>query len=57
MENDILEKIMKCPWCKEDVKYGDMIWLNGDCLCPNCYNHKRAQLDLEIERRIKNDRI
>lgn len=38
---DWLDEIVKCPWCKKDVRDGDRIWLDGDCLCPQCYEHKR----------------
>lgn len=38
-----LDKIVKCPWCKKDVRDGDRIWLDGECLCPMCYQHKRRK--------------
>lgn len=43
--SNYLDKIVKCPWCKEDVRDGDRIWLDGDCLCPECYQHKRNKYD------------
>ena len=39
--NDWLDKIVECPWCGNPVRDGDRIWLDGDCLCPDCYQHKR----------------
>lgn len=42
---DWLNKIVKCPWCKQDVRDGDRIWLDGECLCPECYQHKRQKYD------------
>lgn len=42
--NDIyLDRIVKCPWCKKDVRDGDRIWLDGECLCPECYKWKRIK--------------
>lgn len=26
-----------CKYCGDYYYYDDMIWLNGKCLCPNCY--------------------
>lgn len=43
--DNFLNRIVQCPKCKEDVKYGDMIWLDGECLCPSCYQHKRDTYD------------
>lgn len=39
--NDWLDKIVECPWCGNPVRDDDRIWLDGDCLCPDCYQHKR----------------
>jgi len=48
-ELEELEEIKKCPTCKSMVKYGDMIWLNGLCTCPKCYEVRREDLDKCIE--------
>ena len=50
MSDDWLDKIVKCPNCKEDVKNGDMIWLDGECLCPQCYEYKRAKYDALVQK-------
>ena len=42
---DFLDEIKKCPVCGCDVTYGDMIWLNGQCTCSDCYAKKRDELD------------
>ena len=39
--DDWLNKIVECPWCGNPVRDGDRIWLDGGCLCPDCYQHKR----------------
>lgn len=39
--DDWLNRIVECPWCGNPVRDGDRIWLDGDCLCPDCYQHKR----------------
>ena len=49
MSDSYLEKIVECPKCHKGVKYGNMIWLNGECLCPQCYDIKRAELDKFIK--------
>lgn len=46
---DWLERIVQCPICKQDVRDGDRIWLDGECLCPQCYQHKRMKYD-ELKR-------
>lgn len=43
--SDWLDRIVKCPNCKNDVRDGDRIWLDGDCLCPECYQYKRRKID------------
>lgn len=51
-EYNYLNKIVQCPWCKQDVRNGDRIWLDGECLCPQCYKHKRLKYyDKESEER------
>jgi hypothetical protein len=39
-----LEEIKNCPMCRKPVKYGNMIWLNGMCTCPHCYEHRRMEM-------------
>ena len=44
MNNDSwLDEIVKCPCCKQDVREGDRIWLDGEALCQSCYQHKRLK--------------
>ena len=38
-----LDRIVKCPKCNNDVRDGDRIWLDGECLCPDCYKYKRQK--------------
>lgn len=44
-KDDWLNRIVKCPKCNNDVRDGDRIWLDGECLCPDCYTHKRQRYD------------
>lgn len=44
---DYLETMVRCPECKRQVVNGDRIWLNGECLCPKCYQRKREAIDRE----------
>lgn len=46
--NDWLDRIVKCPMCKQDVRDGDRIWIDGNCLCPECYKYfRRKYIDKE----------
>lgn len=54
MDNyDWLNQIVKCPKCHEDVKDGDRIWLDGECLCPKCYLNKREDYDRIYKQGLK----
>lgn len=37
MNEDIYEEIVICKYCGNPVKWGDLIWKNGKCMCPKCY--------------------
>lgn len=39
------DNIRQCPRCKRNVLWDNMIWLNGECTCPECYMQKRAEED------------
>lgn len=43
MAESWLDKIVKCPNCKQDVREGDRIWLDGTAYCPQCYQHFRRK--------------
>lgn len=47
MSTNWLEDIVNCPKCGKPVMEGDRIWLDGECLCPQCYMNKRNKLDKE----------
>lgn len=53
MTDPYLDRVVSCPKCNKDVRYGDMIWLNGECLCPDCYQYKRQELDEYIKNNEK----
>lgn len=51
MQNeDWLNRIVKCPKCGKDVVDGERIWLDGECLCPACYQHKRMKYDKMLKK-------
>lgn len=31
----------RCPKCGKLCDWGSMIWLNGRCTCPECYEKRR----------------
>lgn len=33
----------RCPDCGNIVDWDTMIWLNGRCTCPSCYQHRKAE--------------
>lgn len=56
MPNNWLDMLVKCPNCKNEVREGDRIWLDGECLCPDCYQHKRNKYD-ELKRQGYNEAL
>lgn len=45
-KDDYLNDIVKCPMCGKDIRYGDMIWLDGGCTCEDCYKQKREYKEI-----------
>lgn len=43
-EDEMNEKVV-CRWCGNQTLYGELTWLNGKCMCPNCYMKERAKED------------
>lgn len=43
--DDIMNEKVICKWCNGQTLYGEMIWLNGKCMCPKCYLKERAKED------------
>ena len=43
--NDYMDEVVVCKYCEEKTIYGEMIWLNGKCMCPKCYMQERAKED------------
>lgn len=46
---DEFDEIVTCKKCKCHSKWGDMIWLNGECMCPRCYEKKVKENEREAE--------
>lgn len=47
--DDFFNQPAFCKYCGKTVLYGDMIWLNGKCMCPKCYMEERAKEDAKNE--------
>ena len=46
----------RCPACGDLTDWDTMIWLEGWCTCPACYEKRRAELDRAAhERRNEHD--
>lgn len=52
MMDDIFSELVECPYCHKRCEWGSMIWLNGLCTCPQCYEHRRRELDQQGGREI-----
>lgn len=37
------DEIVICKKCNNHAKWGDMTWLNGECMCPECYQKKKEE--------------
>lgn len=35
----------KCAECHKKYELGTMVWLKGRCICPECYEKRRKELD------------
>lgn len=46
---DEFDEIVTCKKCKGHSKWGAMIWLNGECMCPDCYRKKVEENEQESE--------
>ena len=42
-EDSWLNKLVPCPNCKELVRDGNRIWLDGTAYCPQCYEYFRRK--------------
>lgn len=38
------KEVVVCKYCGNQEFWANMVWLNGKCMCPRCYeNEKRIQ--------------
>lgn len=37
-------KIVKCPYCNQDIVDNNGIWISGEYLCPNCYKNEKNEI-------------
>lgn len=44
-----MNQIVNCKYCGRSVLYGELIWLEGKCMCPCCYRKEREKRDKEAE--------
>ena len=42
---DWLDEVVTCKYCGNKTTEGEKIWLNGKCMCPQCYMKERAKED------------
>lgn len=53
LHKDLMEEEVTCKYCGGKTLYGDLTWLNGKCMCPECY---RVERDLEDKRSKESDK-
>lgn len=41
--------VVNCKMCGNECLYGELIWLNGKCMCPTCYNREKMSTGGVIE--------
>lgn len=39
-------EIVVCKYCGKQELWGNMIWYNGKCMCPKCYENEKRIEDL-----------
>lgn len=49
LHKDLMEQEVTCKYCGSKTLYGDLTWLNGKCMCPECYKAERAAEDKRLE--------
>ena len=42
---DEMDEIVVCKYCGNETTYGELTWLNGKCMCPECYEKERKHQD------------
>ena len=47
---DCMNEPVVCKYCGDTTLYGELTWLNGKCMCPQCYQAERAKEDAKIGR-------
>lgn len=43
MSYDEMDEVVICKYCGNKTIFGEMIWLNGKCMCPRCYMAEKAK--------------
>ena len=43
MDDIFFEDPALCSICRKIYESGIMVWLNGQCLCPECYGRKNNE--------------
>lgn len=38
-----MNEVVKCKYCGQSTTYGCLIWLNGKCMCPLCYEKEKVK--------------
>lgn len=47
------DEVVTCKYCGHHTLYGEMMWLNGKCMCPACYMAERAKEDAKRKEQAK----
>lgn len=41
---------MQCPDCHKINDIGSMVWVNGRCVCPACYDKRKDENELLLQK-------
>lgn len=42
---DEMNQTVTCKYCGGSALYGELIWLNGKCMCPQCYLKEKEEIN------------
>lgn len=50
MIDDIINDNRICPMCRKETDYMSMVWLDGLCTCPSCYEARKKDEELIMKK-------
>lgn len=50
MMDDIINDKRICPMCRKETDFMNMVWLDGLCTCPSCYEARKKDEELIMKK-------